>query len=130
MSMPRKVTWKSISSGWLANNVESDSRVFIYYSGHGAPDPRTGDAYLVPYDGDPSFIENTGYSLKKLYDTLGKLPSKEIVVILDSCFSGAGGRRSCCQRGETARNDDQHDDSSFKDHALHRRLIRSDQHGI
>jgi len=42
---------------WLANNVESDSRVFIYYSGHGAPDPRTGDAYLVPYDGDPSFIE-------------------------------------------------------------------------
>jgi hypothetical protein len=77
---------------WLHNQVEKDSTVFIYYSGHGAPDHKTGGAYLVPYDGDPSFISETGYSLKRMYDTLGKLPAKEIIVILDSCFSGAGGR--------------------------------------
>jgi len=77
---------------WLHNNVDKDSRVFVYYSGHGAPDPKTGGAYLVPYDGDPSFIAETGFSLKRMYDALGKLPSKEIVVALDSCFSGAGGR--------------------------------------
>jgi len=77
---------------WLPNNVESDSTVFVYYSGHGAPNPRTGDAYLVPYDGDPSFIDQTGYSLKRMYDALGKLPAKKIIVALDSCFSGAGGR--------------------------------------
>ena len=77
---------------WLPNNVEKGGIVFVYFSGHGAPNPRTGDAYLVPYDGDPSFIEQTGYSLKRLYDALGKLPAKEIVVALDSCFSGAGGR--------------------------------------
>ena len=77
---------------WLANNVEKGSTVFVYYSGHGAPNPKTGDAYLVPYDGDPAFIEKTGYSLKRLYDALGKLPAKEIIVGLDSCFSGAGGR--------------------------------------
>ncbi len=77
---------------WLLNNVEKDGTVFIYYSGHGAPNPKTGDAYLVPYDGDPSFIAETGYSLKRMYDALGKLPAKEIVVALDSCFSGAGGR--------------------------------------
>ncbi len=77
---------------WLWNNVEKDSSVFIYYSGHGAPNPKTGDAYLVPYDGDPSFIDQTGYSLKRLYESLGKLPAKEIIVALDSCFSGAGGR--------------------------------------
>ncbi|MGV8056817.1 MAG: caspase family protein [Smithellaceae bacterium] len=77
---------------WLSNNVEKDSSVFIYYSGHGAPNPNTGDAYLVPYDGDPSFIDDTGYSLQRLYKQLGKLPSKEIIVALDSCFSGAGGR--------------------------------------
>ncbi|MGA2332768.1 MAG: ankyrin repeat domain-containing protein [Syntrophales bacterium] len=77
---------------WLHNNVEKDGTVFIYYSGHGAPDPKTGGAYLVPYDGDPSFIAETGYSLKRMYDALGKLPAKEIVVALDSCFSGAGGR--------------------------------------
>lgn len=77
---------------WLSNNVEKDSTVFIYYSGHGAPNPNTGDAYLVPYDGDPSFIEDTGYSLQRLYEQLGRLPAKEIIVVLDSCFSGAGGR--------------------------------------
>ena len=77
---------------WLHNHVEKDSTVFIYYSGHGAPDPKTGGAYLVPYDGDPSFIAETGYSLKRMYDALGKLPAKKIVVALDSCFSGAGGR--------------------------------------
>ena len=46
----------------------------------------------MPYDGDPPLIEQTGYSLKRLYKNLNKLPAKEIVVVLDSCFSGAGGR--------------------------------------
>jgi hypothetical protein len=77
---------------WLSNNAEKDSTVFVYYSGHGAPNTKTGDAYLVPYDGDPSFIEQTGYPLKKLYESLNKLQAKEIIVALDSCFSGAGGR--------------------------------------
>ncbi|MBI5886258.1 MAG: ankyrin repeat domain-containing protein [Deltaproteobacteria bacterium] len=77
---------------WLLNNVEKDGTVFVYYSGHGAPNPKTGDAFLVPYDADPAFIEETGYSIKRLYDALGKLPAKNIVVAMDSCFSGAGGR--------------------------------------
>ena len=77
---------------WLSNNAEKDSTIFIYYSGHGAPNTKTGDAYLVPYDGDPSFIEQTGYPLRKLYESLNKLQAKEIIVALDSCFSGAGGR--------------------------------------
>ncbi|MSR24917.1 MAG: peptidase C14 [Nitrospiraceae bacterium] len=77
---------------WLPNNVEKDSSVFIYYSGHGAPNTKTGDAYLVPYDGDPTFVEKTGYPLKKLYAQLESLPTKDITVVLDSCFSGAGGR--------------------------------------
>jgi hypothetical protein len=77
---------------WLGNNVEKDSTVFIYFSGHGAPNTKTGDAYLVPYDGDPTFITETGYSIARLYESLGKLKAKEITVVLDSCFSGAGGR--------------------------------------
>ncbi len=77
---------------WLPNRVEKDDTVFVYFSGHGAPNPKTGDAYLVPYDGDPAFVDRTGYSVKRLYEQLGKLPAKEVVVMLDSCFSGAGGR--------------------------------------
>ncbi|MEW6544327.1 MAG: ankyrin repeat domain-containing protein [Nitrospirota bacterium] len=77
---------------WLPKRVEPGASVFIYYSGHGAPNPKTGDAYLVPYDGDPTFVDATGYPLKRLYEQVGKLPAKDVVVMLDSCFSGAGGR--------------------------------------
>lgn len=77
---------------WLPGVVKADSRVYFYYSGHGAPDPTTGAAYLVPYDGDPQFLKSTALPLTKLYADLAALPSKETVVMLDSCFSGAGGR--------------------------------------
>lgn len=78
--------------GWLPNNVSEKSRVFIYYSGHGAPDTKTGDAYLVPSDGDPQYLAQTGYPLKRLYSKLGQLKAKSVLIALDSCFSGAGGR--------------------------------------
>lgn len=77
---------------WLPNNVKSDSTVFFYFSGHGAPDPVSGEAYLVPFDGDPNYIAETGYSLSRLYQSLGQLKAARVTIVLDSCFSGAGGR--------------------------------------
>ncbi len=82
---------KSVEA-WLKNRVKSGSRVLFYYSGHGAPDPANGEAYLVPYDGDPNYLSITGYPLRRLYDVLGGLQAAEVTVVLDSCFSGAGGR--------------------------------------
>ncbi len=82
---------KAIES-WLPNRVTKRSKVIVYYSGHGAPEPTSGSAYLVPFDGDPNYLEDTGYPLKRLYEKLGRLPAGEIIVIIDSCFSGAGGR--------------------------------------
>ncbi len=78
--------------GWLPTRVKKDDSVFVYFSGHGAPHVKDREAYLVPYDGDPVFLDKTGYALKRLYEQLGKLPAKEIVVVLDACFSGAGDR--------------------------------------
>ncbi|GFO55137.1 hypothetical protein GMSM_21440 [Geomonas sp. Red276] len=77
---------------WLKNRVTPQSTVFIYYAGHGAPNPASGEPYLVPYDGDPNYLETTAYPLKTLYAGLAKLSAKQIVVVLDSCFSGSGGR--------------------------------------
>ncbi|MFQ5481086.1 MAG: caspase family protein [Thermodesulfobacteriota bacterium] len=78
---------------WLKNRVRTrDAKVFVYYSGHGAPNIRSkgAEAYIVPYDGDPDYLESTAYPLKSMYSSLGDLPSKNIVVALDSCFSGRG----------------------------------------
>ena len=77
---------------WLPNRAKKDSTVIVYFSGHGAPEPASGNAYLVPYDGDPNYLPVTGYPLKRLYASLGKLEAREIIVVLDSCFSGSGGR--------------------------------------
>lgn len=77
---------------WLPKNVKPESRVFFYFSGHGAPDTATKLAYLVPWDGDANFLESTAYSTKHLYERLGNLKAKEVVVALDACFSGSGGR--------------------------------------
>ena len=77
---------------WLPNRVKPDSRVLVYYSGHGAPDPVSGETYLVPFDGDAGALQDTSYPVKKLYETLGQLPAQEVVVMLDACFSGLGGR--------------------------------------
>ncbi len=76
----------------LPNMVKANSRVIVYYAGHGASGTTKGESYLVPYDGDPSFLADTAYPLSRLYDRLSRLKAKEVLVILDSCFSGAGGR--------------------------------------
>lgn len=77
---------------WLPRRTTKDSRVYVFFSGHGAPDIETGAPYLMPWDGDATFVKSTGFSLERLYASLERLPASEIVVALDSCFSGSGGR--------------------------------------
>lgn len=77
---------------WLPRRSVKASRVYIFFSGHGAPDIETGVPYLMPWDGDAAFVKSTGFSLDRLYGALEKLPAREVIVALDSCFSGSGGR--------------------------------------
>ena len=84
--------FESYLERWLENNVEKGSEVFVYYSGHGSPHPKSGQPFLVPYDGDPQYLDKTAYPVERMYQTLAKLPAERVVVVLDSCFSGTGGR--------------------------------------
>jgi hypothetical protein len=68
---------------------KGESRVFVYYAGHGAPDLDSEEAYIVPVDANPAYIRATGYRLQTFYDNLAKTPAKNITVVLDSCFSGS-----------------------------------------
>jgi len=82
---------KNIES-WLARNTNENSTVFFYFSGHGAPDPVSGKTYLLPFDGDPQYLEDTAYPIQRLYEKLSALKARRIIAVLDCCFSGAGGR--------------------------------------
>lgn len=74
---------KKISSAY-----GEDASFIFYYSGHGIPDEATGDAYLLPIDGNGKNI-NTGLSTQKLYSMLGDMSSKSTHVFMDACFSGS-----------------------------------------
>lgn len=64
--------------------------VFVYYSGHGAPSLKEeGRAYLVPVDTTLRDLDYDGYSLDDFYASIAALPSDNVTVVLDACFSGA-----------------------------------------
>ncbi len=65
------------------------SDVFVYYSGHGAPDPESKQGYFVPVDADPNFIKETGFPLGDLYSLLNNTGARSTTVVIDACFSGS-----------------------------------------
>ena len=74
----------------LKNAVKPNkSDVFVYYSGHGAPDPESKQGYFVPVDANPNYINKTGYSVDELYTLLSKIKAKNTLVVIDACFSGS-----------------------------------------
>ena len=62
---------------YIPSNVAKGTTLYVYFAGHGYPDMKKGDPYLVPYDGDPKFIEQTGYKLKSFYQDLDNLNIKK-----------------------------------------------------
>lgn len=75
----------------LKNKVKAtngEGRIIFYYSGHGKPDDKDRQAYMVPVDASP-YSNRTNYSLSELYRELGETDAKLVAVFLDACFSGA-----------------------------------------
>ncbi|MBE9536382.1 MAG: caspase family protein [Proteobacteria bacterium] len=73
--------------------IEGKSDIFIFYSGHGAPDLKKKEGYFVPVDADPQTINLTGYPLKQLYENIAKIAedkkSPNVFIVVDACFSGS-----------------------------------------
>lgn len=75
---------------WLQNICEvfEDAQIIFYYAGHGIPDESSRTAYLLPVDGLGTDV-TTGYKLDDLYTILGNIPTKNVTVFMDACFSGS-----------------------------------------
>ena len=74
----------------LPARITADDRVILYFAGHGvAIDGHDGpNGYLLPVDahrGD----ESTYLTMPLVHDALLALPCRHLLVVLDSCFSGA-----------------------------------------
>ena len=95
--MTRAIYW------WLNNMLSAEdgaARAIIYYSGHGMPDEKGTEAYLLPVDGFSQSTESA-LSTRMLYQKLGEMPTAEVMVFLDACFSGArrDGKMMASSRG-------------------------------
>lgn len=85
-------TYGIISGGvdWLKYALDNfeNSKAIVYYCGHGIPDEKTGDAFIIPVDGKGSNTA-TCYSLNTLYTTLANTKATSITYFMDACFTGA-----------------------------------------
>ncbi|MCQ2311243.1 MAG: caspase family protein [Paludibacteraceae bacterium] len=75
---------------WLKNVLDNfeNSKAIVYYCGHGIPDEKTGDAYIIPVDGTGTNT-TTCYSLNNLYKTLSSTKASRVTYFMDACFTGA-----------------------------------------
>jgi hypothetical protein len=76
------------ADGWLARRVTPDSEVFVYFAGHGMAELEKFSPYLLPVDGDPDYLHQTGLSVDKLIDMVGAVGARRTTLFLDACFSG------------------------------------------
>ena len=80
-----KGNYKGLLWQYLRSGV---SDVVVFYSGHGVPGLKDGRGYLLPVDSHPQTAELNGFPIDLLYENLGKLAARSVMVFIDSCFSG------------------------------------------
>lgn len=66
-----------------------DDLVFIYYAGHGAPDPnRPDNLYLLPADADLDALAATGFPMWDVKTALRRqIAAERVIVVADACHS-------------------------------------------
>lgn len=92
---------RSLGTDLMRRAINPDDTVLIYFAGHGQmeADRSSADAdgyskYLLPHDANPADLFGSALSMEELSRILQRLRSERVVLIIDSCFSGAAGGRT------------------------------------
>jgi uncharacterized metal-binding protein len=75
----------------ILNDAQKDDLVLIYYSGHGKLNSQ-GHLYLATKDTKNHLLETTSISMEEVKRLMDTSRSKQQVIILDCCYSGAAGK--------------------------------------
>ena len=76
--------------GELAKRIDKDDPgdVFIYIASHGLVKEDDGkEAYLLPVDAKVDLLDDTAYAMQDLYDNLGKIGARTIMLMLEANFA-------------------------------------------
>jgi len=71
----------------LAKAYEGKAEFVFYYAGHGLPDEKSREPYIVPVDVSPSDLDYA-ISLEEIYNSYTAHETKRVSIFLDACFSG------------------------------------------
>ncbi len=75
---------------WVRQRIGKESVLILYFSGQAVKDQKTGEVYLVPYEGSPDTSTNQLISLRMLQRLLGKLQNRLTLLILDAPIAPVG----------------------------------------
>lgn len=74
---------------WLKNEiVEDKSDVYIFFAGHGLVSDNQKDLYLIPYDGEPSLLDDTSFKRSDLFSLIDESKPGSVTAFFDTCYSG------------------------------------------
>lgn len=102
----------------LKKTTGEDDLVLIFFAGHGAAEPDDAsdssdgyEKYLVPHDGESDDLFASAIRMEEIAIWFKRLKARQVVLLIDSCFSGKAGGRSFQNPDVIAR-------ASFTDEAL------------
>jgi hypothetical protein len=72
----------------MAGRLTNKDRLIVYYAGHAAPTRDGKHTVLIPQDASDGSLDDPAFRLDEFYQTLLRSNAKQIVVVLDTCFSG------------------------------------------
>ncbi|RTR23102.1 caspase family protein [Azospirillum griseum] len=72
----------------LGREVTEQDQVMVYYAGHGYELAETGTGYWLPSDAETTSARNW-VSNNDIARFLNRMPAKQVMLVSDSCYSGA-----------------------------------------
>ncbi|MCE2859030.1 MAG: caspase family protein [Oxalobacteraceae bacterium] len=72
----------------MVGRMTNKDRLIVYYSGHAAPTRDGKHTVLIPQDASDGSLDDPAFRLNEFYQTLLRSNAQQIVVVLDTCFSG------------------------------------------
>jgi len=94
-------TLRSSLGTWLRRKAGEKDLVIVYFAGHGAAEPDEESSepdklskYLLPLEADLGDLPATALPMSEILEMLRRVKARTVLVILDTCFSGAAGGRA------------------------------------
>ncbi|MFN3076205.1 MAG: caspase domain-containing protein, partial [Alphaproteobacteria bacterium] len=74
---------------WARGEIKpGESDVTVFFAGHGLASPDGNDLYLLPVDGAPDLLAETGLRRSEIVSALSAAGARTITLFLDTCYSG------------------------------------------